>query len=326
MIIGGVMITAPMYDIINKLQAETGAIKDVKDLDDNIMVTCPSHKGGNENKPSCGVLAHEKKELRNGEVKTYPKGMTNCFTCGYVATLPEYISNVLGYDDGGKEGTLWLMKNFASVEIENRDLNITFNRGNAIAEKHIITEDELAMYRYTHPYMYKRGLTDDLIEYFDIGYDKETKCLTFPVNNEYGECIFIQRRAVNSKFFKNEKAPKGETLYGIDKIYENIHHVDKLYITESILDALTVWAYGGYAVSMMGLILQPKQLQILKKLPIRVIVIATDNDEYGRKALNTIKNQLKDFKILYKVKYPTGIKDMNDFTYEQFKDINLQII
>lgn len=322
--VGGSLITASVLEMVERLQVETGRIKDVKDLTDNVMVTCPSHKGGNENRPSCGILANDKKVSRDGKIITYKKGMVNCFTCGYVATFPEYVSRILGYQDGGKEGTLWLLRNYASADIEHRELTINFKRGKEDKIEYI-TEDELQKYRYTHPYMYERGLTDELIEYFDVGYDKETKCLTFPVNDENGKCLFVQRRAVGNKFFKNEKTPKGETLYAIDKVYENIQSIDKLYITEGVLDALTVWKYGGYAVSLLGLVLQPKHLEIIKKLPIRVIVIATDNDEHGIKAMYKIRKQLQQFKILYRVKYPQGTNDLNDFNEEQFKNIELKL-
>lgn len=324
--IGGTLITAPVVEIIEKLQRDTGAIKDINDLDDNVMVTCPVHKGGNENRPSCGILAHERKEMKNGEVVTYEKGMANCFTCGFVATLPEYVSTVLGYMDGGIEGTRWLLKNFASVEIEKRDVRINFNRGNKEEKHKMVAEEELAKYRYYHPYMYERKLTDKVIDYFDIGFDENTNCITFPVNNEKGECLFIQRRSVINKFHQNEKTPKGDTLYGIDKVYNNIDRIDKLYLCEGILDALTAWTYGGYAIALMGLVLQDRQLEILKRLPIRSIVIATDNDKHGKRAMYKIKKQLEGFKMLYTIEYPEGTKDLNDFTEEQFKNIKLKII
>lgn len=39
----------------------------------------------------------------------------------------------------------------------------------------ICIRKELDRYRYIHPYMYKRGMTDDLIEKFDVGYDPAFK-------------------------------------------------------------------------------------------------------------------------------------------------------
>lgn len=319
------LISSTVYDILNNVKMQCGRPKDVKQTVDNVMITCPHHKQGNENKPSCGVLTRTKKVVGSGKIVTSEEGTVHCFTCGYVATFPELISNLFGYNDGGKFGLEWLKKNYVSVEIENRKIDLDISR-DIKDDLRIIGEDELKQYRYTHPYMYERGLTDKIIEHFDVGYDRKTKCLTFPVNNYKGECIFIQRRSVNSKFFKNEKLPKGETLYAIDKIYENIEKVDKVYIVESILDALTVWKYGGYAVSLLGLKLMPKQLRLLISLPKRRIVIATDNDKYGQEAKYQIKRQLSPYKMLYHFEYPDGVKDLNDMTKDQYDNLNLKFL
>lgn len=73
---------------------------------DDVMVSCPFHKGGKERKPSFGI---NKKTM-----------MCHCFTCGYVGTLYDVISRIFGYDDKGVYGKHWLSMNFISVSIENR--------------------------------------------------------------------------------------------------------------------------------------------------------------------------------------------------------------
>ena len=45
------------------------------------------------------------------------------------------------------------------------------------------------------------GLTDEIIEMFDIGYDKDREAITFPIRNIRGDCVFVATRSIKTKFF-----------------------------------------------------------------------------------------------------------------------------
>ena len=69
--------------------------------------------------------------------------------------------------------------------------------------------------------MYKRGLTDDIIDKFDIGYDKSTDSITFPVTDLYGNVKWIQTRSVRGKFYRiPEGIIKTDYLYGVYQALE----------------------------------------------------------------------------------------------------------
>lgn len=109
----------------------------------------------------------------------------------------------------------------------------------------IITLDELKSYDYIHPYMFKRRLTDEIINKFDVGYDPKTQALTFPVWVD-GRCLFVARRRVNYKRFDMpEIYPK--PIYGLDYLTTN-----EVIVCESILNALTCYVYGKEAVALFG--------------------------------------------------------------------------
>ena len=117
----------------------------------DIMTTCPFHKGGQERKPSFGISKVD--------------GTCHCFACGWVGSLPEMISAVFGYDDNGSYGEKWLSRNFMALSVELRKpLEINMSRGaqRTLARAPGFTEEELDSYRYIHPYMYKRGMTDEI--------------------------------------------------------------------------------------------------------------------------------------------------------------------
>ena len=287
---------------------------------ENVQTNCPFHKNGQERKPSFGV---------NGEIDK-----CHCFACGWSGTIEEMISELYGYQDEGKFGKRWLIKRFNTVEIEtrpnimegfnarnnrlnDRNINRLDNVNNNPGDNTYISDEELDKYRYIHPYMYKRGLTDEIIERFDIGYDREREEITFPVRDIEGRCVFIAGRSVKSKFFR---LPKGK-----DKpVYQGYRFISgdykKAYITESFLNCLTCWKYDKPAMAMIGTGNQ-KQYEILNKLPVREYILAFDPDEAGRKATERFRKNVHG-KIIKELVY-TDNRDINDLQ-EEF--LNCKII
>lgn len=293
---------------------------------DNIQTSCPFHKNGQERKPSFGV---------NGEIDK-----CHCFSCSWSGTIEEMISELYGYQDEGKFGKRWLIKRFNTVEIETRpNIMEGFNYGRnniTIRNKSIfgvspnlyrdkqrkqdtgdnqrgikeITEEELDKYRYIHPYMYERGLTDEIIERFDIGYDRGRKEITFPVRDIEGRCVFVAGRSVERKFFRLPQ--------GLNKpLYQGYRFVDGsykiCYITESFLNCLTCWKYDKPAMALIGTGNQ-KQYEILNKLPVREYILAFDPDDAGRKATERFRKNVHG-KIIKELVYPDN-RDINDLQEE----------
>lgn len=277
----------------------------IKKTHGNIQVCCPIHKNGQERKPSCGINI-------DGSKGTTP-GTVHCFTCGYIASFPEFVSDCFGYNDGGKYGKQWLFENFVSVSVQKRS-NFTLNLSRNKTHQKYITEEELDTYRYIHPYMYKRKLTDEIIEKFDVGYDKKTQCLTFPVWDERGRCVFVARRSVNTKFFNYPKEVM-KPVYALNFIDSTIKEV---VVCESIINALTCWTWGIPAIALIGTG-SYEQYPILENSHIRKFILALDPDEAGNKGENRIINNVRG-KIITCLNIPEG-KDVNDLDEETFRNL-----
>lgn len=320
------IIQASTEDVINTLRfdlAQKGLNRFavVRPNGENLQSNCPFHKGGQERKPSFGI---------NGE-----KDKCHCFACGWSGSIEEMISEIFGYMDDGKFGKRWLIKRFNTVEIETRpnimegfngrpsDIYNHNRRNNICDSEHnrdcdrYIGELELDKYRYIHPYMYQRGLTDEIIERFDIGYDRGRKEITFPVRDIEGRCVFIAGRSVERKFFRLPK--------GMDKPIYCSHlfrygTYTRAYITESFLNCLTCWKYDKPAMALIGTG-NKKQYEILNKLPVREYILAFDPDEAGRKATERFRKNVHG-KIIKELVYPDN-RDINDLQ-EEF--LNCKII
>ena len=279
----------------------------------NIQTNCPFHKEGQERKPSFGINKNT--------------GECHCFGCGWSGTLSEMISNCFGKDDFGAYGNKWLIRNFLSVAVESRpDIDVDFCRRKKITSetKKYISEQELDSYRYTHPYMYKRKLTDEIIDLFDIGYDKNTECITFPNRDINGNCLFIARRSVKTKFF-NYPQDVEKPVYGLyecnicAKTIKN-WFPDEIIICESMIDALTCWVYGKYSVALNGTG-NENQFKTLRNMPNRKFILATDMDEAGLKARERIRQSL-DNKLVTEYVWDINIaKDINDMSKEYFESL-----
>ena len=325
MIINEVLFNCELEDVLIELNTQLGVFEKRRDSGKNIQVCCPYH---NERRPSAGIRKND--------------GLFNCFACGETHTLPEVISWCYGHteDTLGKFGWNWLLKHYVTVAVEDRkdvelDIRRTVNKYNShsvnngdsdICGQTFISEEELDSYRFTHPYMYKRGLTDDVIERFDIGYDKKSRCITFPIRNIYGQTIFIARRSVDVKYFNYPEGVE-KPLYGIYELNQEAFNdngsikkiIQEVIICESMLDALSFWTVGKYAVALNGTgsELQFKQL---RDLICRKLILCTDMDKAGMKARDKIRKNVPN-KLITEYILPDGRKDANECTKEELENL-----
>ena len=302
-----------LMEILIELQTQLAAngislLGHMRQTGHNVMVACPYHGNGQEKRPSAGI------DMRDGTF--------HCFACGQVHTLPEVVSFCFGKDDIlGQFGWDWLLKNFLTIQVESRKeipLELSRNR-NQTENRQYVSEAVLDSFRYTHPYHYKRKLTDEIIEKFDLGFDKETNCITFPVRDISGNTLFVAKRSVQTKFF-NYPMNAEKPVYGLYELSQLPKYPKEVIICESMIDCLTTWVYGKYAVALNGLgnELQFKQLN---EMPCRKFILATDMDEAGRNARVKIRKNIKGKIVTEYIWLVNEAKDINDMSREMFDNL-----
>ena len=321
MIINGTPFNCTISDVITELKVQlsaNGVQRFYKTFDsgDDIMVCCPYHKDGQERRPSAGIRKSD--------------GKLHCFTCDKTVDLDELIANCFGYNDPAW-GFRWLVQNFATVQVEERkDIELDFSRGgdsavhSAVDKKRLVSEEELVSYRYTHDYLYMRGLTDEIIDKFDIGYDQKTDSITFPVYGLDGECMFGARRSVKTKRFDLprdiEKPLYAKSEIEIEYAQNMFHLLPEVYVCEGLFDCLRLWCNGKYAVAGFGCLFSEYQLKLLEELPTRKLILALDNDKAGRNAVLKIRKAIKN-KLITEVIIPNGKKDIGECTDEEIQNL-----
>lgn len=312
--IDSLIIDASVTDILTTLKAQLAnehihLFAKTFDSGKDVMICCPYHKDGQERKPSAGIRKSD--------------GLMHCLACGKTVRIDEMIANCFGHSDS-IWGYKWLAKNFVSINVEDRDeVELDFGRntssksGSTVYDT-FITDEELDSYRYVHPYMYERGLTDDVIDLFDIGYDKQTNSITFPVRDKSGVCRFVAKRSVSTKRFdlpKNIAKP----LYGL---YETckLGKIDTVYVCEGLFDCLRLWCVGKVAVAGFGCLFSDYQIKLLEELPTRKITLALDNDAAGYEAAEYLRQRIRN-KIVTEVVLPDNRKDIGECTDEELHNL-----
>ena len=312
MVINDIQFSVELIDILQELISQLRAnniqlIQKYKEGPTHIQICCPYHANGMERRPSAGLRKED--------------GMFHCFACGEVHTLQEVISHCFGYTDDivGKFGWQWLIRNFTTVQYEDRkDIQLDFSRDFTKSKKNYVSEDELDKYRYYHPYILNRGISKKIVNLFDVGYDKTNQTCTFPNLDKEGNCLFVARRSVKTKFFQYPSNVQKE-VYGIYQLYQLDKFPKEVYICESMIDCLYLWTFNKYACALNGLG-NSIQFEQLNNMPCRKFILATDSDMAGIQARKRLRDNIKN-KLITEVILPNGRKDINECSPDEIENL-----
>lgn len=305
--VGNKIINTPIVDIIKELQRMCpGKLSTVKNLGDDIQVTCPNkdHKGGKETKASAGIYI--------GEVTDKLKpGFFHCFTCDARGPFEHFVALCLECSD--ETAKRWLIENYSDGSLDYLiDLpEITLNK----QPKKVLREYVLKNYQSFHPYMNTRKLSLNLCRRFQIKYDPDTSCIVFPVRDEKGDLVMLTRRSVKEKKFIIDKGIE-KPLYLLNYVLQD--SPTKFMIAEGQMDAVSAYGFGMPCVATIGAI-SDHQIDLINNSGVRILYLMFDGDFYGNKFKNKLLSKLKPgiFPICVPI-MTAGKKDINDLTKEEF--------
>ena len=301
-----------LADEMVSLCRELGLEK-IKVRGDNVMFCCPSH---GENNPSCGI--------------SITKEIGGCFACGWHFNLIQLVAFC-------KQIQEW-----EAVEYLNSYFNRDFRKVDCAGKFPLYSEDKksvssflphtaLAPFRsgeISHPYLIKRGFSEQDFINFKLGWDSNLKRITIPFYDTKGNLLGFSGRAV-----LNESNPNYEVVYGNSPkylIYNNFKAKDTLFplnlykksdtliLVEGLLDAL--WLHKMQFTNTLSVIsaqISRAQLEILKSLDVKTIILCLDNDKYGEAGCKKLYDNLKGNFVFKKVIFPEGKKDVQECTKEE---------
>lgn len=166
-------------------------------------------------------------------------------------------------------------------------------------------------------YMLGRGISEDTVNYFGVGYSQARNMVAIPVHSPDGLCVGIVGRSIADKSFKNSKGlPRRQTMF-------NIHRAKRigsiLVVCEASFDAMRIHQAGYPNVAaVLGGQLSKDCARLIDRM-FDTVIIMTDADEPGRRLGEKLIKMIPGKNFLwashgYREIYARGVKDATDMT------------
>lgn len=160
-------------------------------------------------------------------------------------------------------------------------------------------------------YFSKRGISDELVEKYKLGYDKEYNAVTLPCYQD-GNAVFVTKRIINPENHKYYNEGSTE-LFNFDILNSDQKIV---YITEGIFDALSIEEVAGKAAIALNGGKNVKKLKHLidndnftkRNIDDKRIIYVSDSDEQGLE----VKDKMEEIEGI-ETKKLKKYKDANEY-------------
>lgn len=266
---------------------------------------CPLHEGNNES-----------------SFTVYNDRNYYCFACGKGGNIINFVSEQEGI---GYIEAVEMLAQKANIDLGKDDEwqreKTIFEKNQSIADKHYRQLDVIRDYLHD-----ERGLTDETIDNFYLGYDnnRKGKSIVIPLHDKNGRIVAFCKRYldclpkyVNSK--NNELYEKGEFLFNAYRAKRQLKNFQRLYICEGYIDAMSAYQQGCACVAYCGSELTKGQIneirEMLLHVPNVVIMYAPDNDDVGQSKIQRTWEKFNELAPKLDVRvvcYPKDRKDFNE--------------
>ncbi len=239
-------------------------------------------------------------------------GATGEYHKGHFLSLLSFLR-----EESVEDTSEYLLRMYSPLLKEESDLHLDmtdFGQSSKQETLKIFSDDELKQFAFRHPYLSRRGISEEVQQQFRVGYDQSKKAVAMCWCNTDGDVVNIKFRSVNTKHFwyANGQRIKNH-LYG--------YHIFKaepskiLTVTESEIDCMRLWTVGIPAIALGTAHISQKQAEMLHKLDINELVIATDNDAAGRECAKRLEETfISSVRVSYFNFDGTSAKDISDLS------------
>lgn len=169
--------------------------------------------------------------------------------------------------------------------------------GNAIDEIKVYPERWLDQFLIDEDDVYgywtdTRGLSEETVDSFSLGYDSLTNSATIPLRNFHGKPLGVIRRRMARNAKPRYMYPKG---FKISEHLWGAHYCkgeNTIAVCEGSVDALAMWDIGVPAVALLGSRISDHQTHLIHKIGCSEVVVMTDRDKAGREAAERVQSAL----------------------------------
>lgn len=282
-----------------------------------------------------GLCPHPKHKEDTASFTVYTNNNTwKCFGCSPNKGEKGYYSNdcigFLSWVTEGKMSFQDIIKHLAKragipLPNDKHQREYDTNRKKMLMYERSLTNE-------AYDYLHSRGLTNESIAKWHIGYDKYNDRIVFPLFNRYGDIVGFNNRLLSDPKDKKEKKyihsanneifQKSNYLYGMHDINKDL---DYIIITEGVMDTILAKQYGlENVVCTLGTSLSDYNIEQIKKLNMRPILAydcdGPTNDATkgaGERATERVNNLFIEHNIYCKIlPLPEG-SDLADIANEK---------
>jgi DNA primase len=176
-------------------------------------------------------------------------------------------------------------------------------------------------------YLASRGIGNQGISSFGIGWDSETKRIVIPARDLTGTLKFVIKRAISEKEWTKylnlpEHVSKTSLLFGACVLDRRLVQSSGLILVEGPLDCIRMHEIGfKNTVAILGSKLSTKQRNVIAQVRPKKVYCFFDKDVAGVRATISTKTMLPNYP-LFVIRYP---KDRNDPAEMSRKEVEKQI-
>lgn len=170
-------------------------------------------------------------------------------------------------------------------------------------------------------YFSNRGLSREVIDRFNLGYDAEKNLVTIPYNPDCKG--YVHRILWNSD---NKYCKFGNEIFNMDALYNSsidallFNSRDYVFVTEGQIDSLSFAEIGLDAIGLGGVNEISKLVQKLKeKTSDKVLVLALDNDKAGIRATGKFIEEIAEAELEQRYIVDSDV-------YGKYKDANEYLV
>lgn len=140
-------------------------------------------------------------------------------------------------------------------------------------------------------YLAGRGLTEESVVRFRLGYDREKRAIVIPYGRNYA--YYITRSIDGKEYRKPPQAKAGkEPLYNVPCLYTQ--GGGAVFVVESVFCAMSLMQAGADAVALNGTGGEKLLKQITTQPTGKTLILSLDNDQPGQEAQERLIDGLKE--------------------------------
>lgn len=261
----------------------------------------------------------------------YDKGnLVKCFSCGATYDLFDLIGIDYGlhefkaqkaqaealYPTGIIDKPLFANQAYPTTNTKNKskaEAAMQSTNDNTASTTPAIDPESFHQHIHQTTYFQDRGISQEVIDRFKLGYDPSTKQVIMPVKGEFYIRRSTDPMAQNKDRYRLPAGIKKELFNA-----EALSQKKPVFITEGIIDALSIITAGHEALALPAAtdtnLLKDEIQKRIEAQSLPELILCLDNDEAGQKAAHELSEYLKKKKLPHSAAIiPKEYKDANGY-------------